>query len=302
MKKYETILGLIIAFFIFSSCSKDYRENGSPEYIAKINNWHKERIENLKKENGWLNLVGLYWLKKGDNKFGSDKSNDIIFPEGKAPKFIGSLILEDSTVTAKINPDAEVKSGGVKIISLKLKDDLHGETVLESGSLRWFIIKRGDKYGVRLRDLNSDLLKNFTGIDTYPVNSNWRFEASLEPYPAPKKVLIQNVLGQIDSVLVPAALKFEKEGIVYRIDPLDAGRQYFILFADETSGNETYGSGRFLYADKTDSTGKIIIDFNKAYNPPCAFTKYATCPLPPQQNYLKMNITAGEKMFHGAGH
>ena len=124
----------------------------------------------------------------------------------------------------------------------------------------------------------------------------------METYNPPKRVDVPDVIGNVTTSIVPDALTFVKEGVTYKLDPLDAGKQYFIIFADETSGNETYGAGRFLYIDKTDSTGKIYIDFNKAYNPPCAFTKYATCPLPPKQNHLKLKITAGEKMFHGGGH
>jgi uncharacterized protein (DUF1684 family) len=301
MKKFGFLL-LIFTLSALIGCDSGLKENGSPEYISKIKQWHSKRIGNLKKENGWLNLAGLYWLKKGENKFGSDKRNDIIFPEGKAPAFIGSLILSDSIVIIKVNKGVDVRNNGIPVTELKLKNDTQGETVLESGSLRWFIIKRGDKYGIRLRDLDSGTLKNFRGIETYPINSDWRFEAQLESYPAPKKVEIPNVLGQLDTADVAAALKFEKDGILYRLDPLDAGKQYFILFADETSGSETYGSGRFLYVDKADSLGRIFIDFNKAYNPPCAFTKYATCPLPPKQNHLKLKITAGEKIFRGEGH
>lgn len=302
MKKiFIKILFFPLAVILFN-CGSDLKENGSPKYISEVKEWHTKRIENLKKENGWLNLAGLYWLQQGENKFGCDKSNDIIFPEGKAPGFIGSLILNNSVVTLKVNRGVEVKHKGINVSLLELKNDTQGETVLELGSLRWFIIKRGDKYGVRLRDLESQLLKSFKGIETFPVDSNWKFEAKLAAYDSPKKVEVPNVLGTIDTSDVAAALTFEKDGVVYKLDPLDAGKQYFIIFADATSGAETYGAGRFLYINKADSTGKIYIDFNKAYNPPCAFTKYATCPLPPKQNYLKLKITAGEKMFHGNGH
>lgn len=303
MKKYITYGLLILAAITFYSCSSDLKEKGSAKYISEIKEWHLKRIENLKKENGWLNLVGLYWLKQGENKFGSDKTNDIVFPEGKAPSFIGSLFLKDSIVTIKVNEGVEVKSNGERVNRLELKNDTQkGTTVLELGSLRWFIIKRGDKYGVRLRDLDSELLKTFQGVETYPINSDWKFEAKLETYNPPKKVEVPNVLDMVDTALVSAALTFEKDGVVYKLDPLDEGKQYFIIFADETSGSETYGAGRFLSVDKADSNGKIYIDFNKAYNPPCAFTKYATCPLPPKQNHLKLKITAGEKAFHGGGH
>lgn len=297
MKKFVFNLLFTLLAITFIRCNPDINEKGDSQYITKVKEWHNKRIERLKKENGWLNLAGLYWLKQGENKFGSDKSNDVIFPEGKAPAFIGALTLHDSTVTIKVNSGIEVKSDGKVVTSLELKNDMQGETILELGSLRWFIIKRQNKYGVRLRDIESPLVKSFKGIDTFPINSDWRIEANLEPYNPPKKVEVYDVIDNVDTTLILAALTFVKDGVTYKLDPLDADKQYFIIFADETSGKETYGTGRFLYIDKADSTGKIYIDFNKAYNPPCAFTKYATCPIPLRQNHLKLKITAGEKMF-----
>lgn len=291
------IIPCSVIIFIFFSCEENLKEKGNPDYIAEIKAWHKRRIENLKKENGWLNLVGLYWLKEGENKFGSDKSNDIIFPKN-APAFIGKFFLKDSTVKLEVNDGIDVTSNGKKIKSIELKNDMQGKpTILEYNSLRWFVIKRGNKFGIRLRDLESELVKNFKGIETFPVNEDWKIEAKFEPYNPPKKILVPNVLGMIEEENSPGALVFNKDGKEFRIDVLDEGNSYFLIFADETSGKETYGAGRFLYVNKPDSSGKIFIDFNKAYNPPCAFTKYATCPLPPKQNYLKLRITAGEKKY-----
>ena len=302
MKKYIIYLFLMLLTVTFFNCSSNLKEKGTPAYISEIKEWHSKRIDNLKKEKGWLNLAGLYWLKQGDNKFGTDRSNDIIFPEGKAPAFIGTLALKDSIVTLKVNNDVEVKSNDERVTNLELKNDTKLGTVLELGALRWFIIKRGERYGVRLRDFESEILKSFQGIETYPINSDWKFEAKLETYNQPKKVEVPNVLEMVDTSIVAAALTFEKDGVVYKLDPIDEGKQYFLIFADESNGSETYGAGRFLYIDKADSNGKIYLDFNKAYNPPCAFTMYATCPLPPKQNHLKLKITAGEKIFHGTGH
>ncbi len=301
MKKALLFFITLLAAQIFFSCSKTYEEKGSPAYIKEINYWHRKRIENLKKENGWLNLAGLYWLKRGENKFGTDKTNDVIFPEGKAPGLIGVFNLSDSIVTVKIENGVDVTCNGKNVSELKLKNDTQDNpTVLQYGSLRWFIIKRGDKYGVRLRDLDSPLLKSFDDIDTYPINSDWRIEAHLEPYNPAKKILVPNILGMVDTALVKNAIVFVKDGVTCKIDPLEEGNKYFIIFADKTSGKETYGAGRFLYADKPDSTGKLFVDFNKAYNPPCSFTKFATCPLPPKQNHLMMEVTAGEKKYgHG---
>ncbi len=302
MEKYLKILLSIIFILSITSCQKSLEEKGNVKYIQEIKDWHNKRIDNLKRENGWLNLTGLFWLNEGVNKFGSDKTNDIIFPEGKAPSFIGTLTLKDSTVTFSVNKGIEVKSKGKIVATADLKSDLQGSTVLEYNSLRWFVIKRGDKYGIRLRDLENSLVKSFKGIDTYPINSDWKFEAELEKYNPPKKLSITNILGMTEENISPGALVFTKDGKQFKLDALVEDNQYFIIFADETSGEETYGAGRFIYVNKNDSTGKIILDFNKAFNPPCVFTKYATCPLPPKQNHLKLKITAGELMFKGGAH
>ncbi|MEW6195705.1 MAG: DUF1684 domain-containing protein [Bacteroidota bacterium] len=298
MGKY-IFLFLTVILLLINSCGDGLKEKGSADYINEVKNWHKKRIENLKKENGWLNLVGLYWLKEGENKFGSDRSNDIDFPVGKSAPFIGSFFLKDSVVTIKINSDVEVFLENCEpVTEMELKNDLQpGTTILDHGSLRWFVIKRGDRYGIRLRDLDAELVKKFAGIETYPINSDWKVEAKFEAYLPNKIISVPNILGTIDKEKSPGALLFNVDQREYRLDVLDAGKSYFVIFADETSGNETYGGGRFLYVDKPDSTGKIFIDFNKAYNPPCVFTKYATCPLPPKQNHLKLEITAGEKNY-----
>lgn len=289
----------LLVTVICVSCQNELPEKGTPEYISEIKEWHKKRIENLKKENGWLNLVGLMWLSEGENKFGSDESNNLVFPKGKAEPFMGSFFLNDSAVTIEINKNVKVLlKGGGQVEKMILKHDLQPETtILSYGSLRWFVIKRGDKYGIRLRDLEADLVKNFQGVETYPVNSDWKFEAKFEKYDPPKKIAVPNILGTIDEEKSPGALVFKKDGKEYKLDALNAGESYFLIFADETSGVETYGGGRFLYTPKADSAGKLYVDFNRAYNPPCVFTKYATCPLPPKQNNLKMQITAGEKNY-----
>ncbi|MDQ7818170.1 MAG: DUF1684 domain-containing protein [Melioribacteraceae bacterium] len=302
MKHDRLILFLLISLLLFN-CTPKLQEKGSPNYISGIKEWHKKRVENLKKDNGWLNLVGLYWLNQGENKFGSDKSNDVIFPADKAPLFMGSFLLQDSIVTIKINDSVEVLLENCEqVTEMELKHDQQkGTTILDHGSLRWNLIKRGNRFGIRLRDLDAELVKNFPGIETFPVNDNWRIEAEFEEYNPQREIEIPTVIGTIEKEKSPGAIVFEMEGTEYRLDVTDAGKSYFVIFADLTSGIETYGAGRFLSVDKADSTGKIFIDFNKAYNPPCVFTKYATCPLPPKQNHIKLEITAGEMNF-GEGH
>lgn len=303
MPKYFAKFSIVIIIFIIASCGETLKQKGDPAYISQINEWHKKRIENLKKENGWLNLVGLFWLKQGENNFGSGSENDIIFPEGKCEKNMGKFILNDSTVSMIINDGVNVIVDEKSVSELELKNDLSGSpTISKFGSLRWFVIKRGDKYGIRLRDLEAPLVKNFEGIETYPINSDWKIEAGFSGYNPPKKIAVPNVLGTIEEADSPGALVFKIGEQEYKFDALEGGDSYFIVFADETSGNETYGGGRFIYVPKADSSGKIFIDFNKAFNPPCVFTKYATCPLPPKQNFLKLKITAGEKNYGHGNH
>lgn len=263
-------------------------------YIKSIQIWHQQRIESLKSETGWLNLAGLFWLKEGKNTFGSSKTNDIVFPKG-AEK-LGSFTLINEEVTVDIDPKAQVfiKNDAVSTLKIFPTDK---NLIMQSSSLRWFIIKRGPKIGVRLRDVESDVVKHFGGIDTYPIDSTWRIKARLETSNRAKTVDITDVLGQTTPQPLAGTLVFKISGKTYRLDAIDEGNDLFIIFADDTNSKETYGSGRFLYAQKPDANGVVYLDFNKAINPPCAFTPYATCPLPPKQNKLALAILAGEKNF-----
>jgi uncharacterized protein (DUF1684 family) len=171
-------------------------------------------------------------------------------------------------------------------------------TVFQCGPIKWNLIVRDTLYGIRFRDLESEAVKNFQGIERFPINENWRVSTEFEAYDPPKKIKVPNVLGQVDEELSPGAVVFTKDNQTYRIETIDAGDRLWLIFADGTSGEETYGGGRFLYTDsKADSTRKVIVDFNKAYNPPCVLTKFATCPLPPKENYIKLRVTAGEKTW-----
>lgn len=298
MSALKIILLVIAIILVFISCKeKEPEPKGTPEYITEIEQWHQKRIERLKDENGWLTLVGLYWLREGENTFGSDKNNDIVFPEN-APENIGEIILKDSVITLIINEGVNVTNEGNAVKEIKLETDLSGNpTILDLGSLRWYIIKRGDRYGIRLRDINAPLRNEFDGIERFPVNEDWEITASFEAYDPPKVISLPTQIGTIEEEPSPGAVVFEKDGQTYRIDAVDRGKRLWLIFADETSGKETYGAARYLYIDKPDSTGKTIVDFNLAYNPPCVFTKYATCSFPPKQNFLKLKITAGEKMW-----
>lgn len=261
--------------------------------------WHQKRIQDLKAPNGWVNLVGLLWLHPGKNGFGSAKNNEIIFQHKDMPANAGSFLWENGMVQW-------VSQNGV---ATKIKDSLIQEAILFSanskqapqislGTLRWNLIKREDKIGIRLRDLNAPALKKFTGVPYYPIDAKYRVDAILEK-PVSNQLMITNVLGQTTAQETPGRLVFQLNGITYKLDALDeGGDELFVIFGDATNEKETYPTGRFMYVPKPDASGHTVIDFNKAFNPPCAFTVHATCPLPPKQNILPIALKTGEKKFH----
>jgi len=274
-------------------------------YTKAIEKWRAERLEEINGEDGWTTLVGLFWLNEGQNSFGSDRSNFIVLPRSSAPKFTGSLWLDKGVVRLEATREAGITSDGKPASTLVLQSDGDGKpTVLKLGSLKLFVIKRGEKLGLRVKDKHHPARSNFAGIDYFSLSLKFRLDAKFEPYDPPKIIPIVNVLGMIDNMTSPGALVFEVNGKTYRLDPvLEKGsNQLFMIFADKTTGKETYGAGRYLYADPPGADGKVVVDFNKAHNPSCAFTKFATCPLPPRQNRLAIRVEAGEKKYAGPGH
>jgi hypothetical protein len=269
-------------------------------YRQEIDKWHTERASQLRSEDGWLTLVGLFWLKEGENRLGSDPSNQIILPQGKAPQHAGSIWVEKGAVRLEAQPQSGITSDGKPVDKLALKSDAEGKpTVLNLGTLSFHVIKRGDQLGVRVKDKENPARTKFAGLDYYPVAINWRIDARFEPYNPPKKIPIVNVLGMVEEQPSPGRLVFDAAGKTYSLDTIseEGSKELFVIFKDETSGRETYGAGRYLYTDPANASGTVLLDFNKAYNPPCAFTTYATCPLPPSQNKLALRVEAGEKKY-----
>lgn len=269
-------------------------------YRQQIEKWQSERAASLRSEDGWLTLVGLFWLKEGENRFGSDKSNSIVLPEGKAPKLAGSLWLDKGAVRLEAQPQAGITQEGKPVVSLMLQSDADGKpTVLNLGTLSFHVIKRGDQVGLRVKDKENPARTKFAGLDYYPVATNWRIDARFEPYNPPKMIPIANVLGMVEGQPSPGRLVFDVAGKTYSLDAIseEGSQELFVIFKDETSGKETYGAGRYLYTDPANAQGRVLLDFNKAFNPPCAFTSYATCPLPPSQNRLALRVEAGEKKY-----
>lgn len=296
---------LVIAIFAgLFGCQQKKSQFNEEKYITSMQQWKQNRLERLKSENGWLNLVGLFWLKEGQNPFGSNEANNIVFPKN-APEFIGTVILYKGQLSVQINEDVDVFINDSLLKEHSINTDMDNNTTMfRTGSLRWYIIKRGDRFGIRLRDVESPLVEKLTEMPSFPIDSKWRIEAEYEKFEIPKEIAIPNVLGDIEYEKCFGLLRFKIDEKEYEVMPLGNGdkESLFVIFADETSAEETYGAGRFLSVEKPDENGKTFIDFNKATNPPCAFSEFATCPLPPKENILAVKILAGEKINEHFGH
>lgn len=279
---------LLLAIF-FAACEQPAPGVDMPAYRSDWNEWRQDRQDELLAPDGWLALAGLYWLEPGEQRYGSDSTNQIVFPPD-APAVIGKLRLAgDSVYVQRGESDwQQIYAPGRDAV------------LLEDGNFRYTIIERGGRYGVRLYDTSIPDRIRIMPIDTFPLDPGWRLPARFEAFAEPETLLVRNVLDMNIPQLVEGKVTFEKEGKPYSLHVLDGGpEQYFLIFADETNGETTYGGGRYLYVDRPDAAGNLVVDFNYAYNPPCYFTAYATCLLPPAENRLEVAITAGEKADPG---
>ncbi|MFC2089303.1 DUF1684 domain-containing protein [Bacteroidota bacterium] len=292
-------LFLLLAIILLSSCTqKAPIIEDWDAYISAHEEWQLNRLERLKSERGWMNLAGLYWLEEGENTFGSDPSNDIVFPE-KFPSFGGRIILQDSLTALLPDSHSGITVEGESVSHTVLMDDQQKyTTTMEQGSFRWFIIKRGTKYGIRLRDLEHPRLAELDHIPAYPFSQEWVIRAKFIPYDSVKTIEVPTVIEDFyEYYKVPGEVHFKVNGKKQTLLPFASGKGFFFIVGDATNGLETYGAGRFLYVPEV-KEDSLIIDFNKAYNPPCAFSPFATCPLPPLDNILDIEISAGEKGVH----
>jgi len=290
---------LLCAAGAFVAC----RGAEGPGYAASILEWRKERVQRLTSDEGWLTVAGLFWLEEGDNRAGTESGSPVLLPPGSAPPRAGIFRRAGGHVTFAADPAAAVTSGGRPVTSIDMKDDTSGtpDTIVLN-DLTMFVIKRGDRLGVRLRDKNRRARREFPGLEYFPIRPDYRVEATWVPYDPPHALTVPNILGMSEDLPCPGYARFTIGGQELRLEPVieePGAKELFFIFADRTNGSETYPSGRFLYAEPP-RDGIIVLDFNKAYNPPCAFTPFATCPLPPAQNRLAARIEAGEKKFHAA--
>lgn len=296
--KLNRLIGLALVTASLLGCRE---ETDVRDYEKEITTWRSGRIQRLTAEGGWLTVVGLHWLKEGPNRIGSGPDNDVVLT-ANAPAHAGVVTVAGSTATLVPDPSAALTVSGRAVDAptpLLADADEGGPTTVKHGSVSFFVIKRGDKLALRVKDSASDARRHFTGIDEYPIDANYRVVARFEPYATPKKIPIANIIGTTTDEVAPGRLHFSLEGKEYSVEPiLEQGEtDLFVIFRDQTSGKTTYPAGRFLYAKPAGPDGTTILDFNKAYNPPCAFTQFATCPLPPRQNWLPVKIEAGEKTY-----
>jgi uncharacterized protein len=274
-------------------------------YSAQIDAWRVKREERLKADGGWLTVAGLFWLDEGASRFGTASDNAVVLPVGSAPEHAGVFTRHREKVTLRLEPGVEATIEGKPVTGeVELKPDTSGEpdVVALGARLQMFVIQRGDRYGIRMKDLESQLRKDFKGLKWFPISERWRVTARFEAYTPPKSIEIPNILGQVESMQCPGAAVFSVDGHELRLEPVvedPNDPSLFFIFRDGTTGKETYPAGRFLYTEMP-KDGQVVLDFNKAYSPPCAFTPFATCPLSPPQNRLAVRVEAGEQFTEHA--
>lgn len=264
--------------------------------------WRADRVARLTAPDGWLTLIGLHFLEPGDSTLGRGPDNRVVLAAG--PERLGVVQLDaEGRVRLLVNPGVEVTVGGEPVLSASLGDGRSGRPVTAvCGTMSFHVIDRGGRKALRVKDSAAERRRHFAGIECYPADPAWRIEADWIPYDRPREVPIRNILGQESNALVLGRAVFERDGHLLGLLPIQEAPDapLFFIISDLTSGTETYAAARFLYADPP-RDGKVVLDFNRAINPPCAFTPFATCPLPPEENRLPVAVTAGEKDYAG-GH
>jgi uncharacterized protein (DUF1684 family) len=272
-----------------------------PNYQRKVSEWRAEHEAKLKADDGWLTVVGLTWLKEGDNRVGSNANFEVRLPKN-APDKVGTLTLRAGKVRFRPERGVSVTMNGAPAKETALKPDIDANyDRLAVGRVKFFIIQREDKFGVRIKDNDSAARREFRGLQWYPVDPSWRVQAKFVPWDKPHKVTFDTAAGVKEQDETPGYVSFERGGKEYRLEPVVEDNELSFVMRDQTSGKTTYGASRFLYAampkNGVNQSGTVELDFNKAENPPCVFTDFATCPLPLPQNRLPLAVTAGEMMY-----
>ena len=259
--------------------------------------WQARRTESIGGPNGWTTLVGLHWLNEGENSAGRALVNQVVLSSDSVPEFVGTFTRSGSGVSFTAAPEADVRVQAGKVSRIELTTDAQlNPTQLQIGLVSIVAIQRGDRVALRVRDPDSPARREFKGLRWFLYDPSWRLEGKFVSFTSPEKLRVPDVTGATQEFDCPGVIVFSVRGVEHQLSVAKepGASDLFVMFRDETSGKSTYPAGRFLYVSKPDAAGKVIIDFNRAYTPPCGFTAFATCPLPPSENWLKLAVKAGE--------
>ena len=301
---------LVLGLFALAGCGGDdaaEAERAKREaaaraaFTASQQAWRQERRDELLKPDGWTSLVGLHWIEPGSHYVGSDADNGIRLQVG--PEHLGLIDRKGDRLrfvpergTAVTLDGAPLRGGA----TLRSDADAQGASKLgfDDGKGVATVIKRGDRYALRVKHADAPTRTHFAGLEYWPGGPEWRIQGRFIAHPPGKTIEVANIIGTMDATPNPGVVEFVRGDKAYRLEALDdGGGELFLIYADRTSGHGSYGAGRYLYAAKPDAQGRVVLDFNRGYNPPCAFTPFATCPLPPAGNRLDLAIEAGEKAY-----
>ncbi|WP_152597968.1 DUF1684 domain-containing protein [Novilysobacter arseniciresistens] len=305
---FHLLLAATLACAALAGCSdsdSDTQETDmsaeTAAFHADLQAWRDQRREALLAPDGWASLIGLHWIERGPHYLGSDTDNGIQL--GLGPEHMGMIELGPDGVRFVPEEAVALTVDGAPLTGatmLRTDEDPQGPSVLgfDEGRGQATVIRRGGRHALRVRHADAATRTGFSGLDYWPADPDWQVEATFIPHPPGQTIEVANIIGSTDATPNPGAYEFERDGTTYRIEALDeGGDELFLVFGDRTNGHGSYGAGRFLYAPKPGADGRAVLDFNRSYNPPCAFTMFATCPLPPLENRLDLAITAGEKAY-----
>lgn len=267
-----------------------------PDYVKSVEAWRAHIDASLRKDNGWLTLAGRFVMKPGANTFGTGAGNDIVFPKGLGPERMGTITVAPGRVFVQLAPGLTMTKDGIPMSDKVMGTDAGEQDWVSMGRAAFHVIEHNGRYILRLADNESAVRRDFGGRVWYPVDAKYRVAAKFVAYDPPRRIAIVNRIDEVSQEPAPGYVEFRLGAKTYRLDAVGEDDGLFFVFRDATAGKTTYRPGRFLYVDQRPAPGATFtLDLNRAYNPPCAFSEFTTCPLPPKQNILAAPIEAGEK-------
>jgi uncharacterized protein len=293
----QRVASALASFLAVLACLVSAAASGEDRYRDEIERWRQKRLADLKAEDGWLSVSGLFWLKSGETSIGSDPTNDVLLP-ARLPGSVGGIKLDNGKVSFRLAAAVSVTRNGKPFEGGVLQSDADEHPdILAVGDVKLILLKRGRRFALRMKDNQSPLRTSFAGLRWYPLSEDWRIQAKFVPYPNKTKLVMDTIVGESEEAYSPGYVTFERGGTVYRLTPArEKNGLLWFVFRDGTSGRTTHGGARQLYADAPRGEN-VVLDFNKATNLPCAYIPYATCPLAPPQNRLSLVIDAGELKY-----